>query len=270
MNVLFRAAVTVVVLFLLAVGALTVTRSRLEPVLTGSMTPTIPRHSLILAGPVDGADLKVGDVVVFQPPDGYGTTPVMHRVHTLTAPNGIPVMQTKGDANAAVDPWTIDLTSARLYRVRAHVPEAGVVLQFMHNSGGNTMWPGLVLVIGAIAYALRLRRTRDDDDDPVDPADLDDLAAELRRTGHDIGSCAEQLVAGGGLEPRQVQVVRVIAEHARTVSGLAERLAGAEGDAATAAGGRARAYAPRHSRGGDASRGRPATPVPAASPATPG
>ncbi|MDG6110023.1 signal peptidase I [Dactylosporangium aurantiacum] len=225
-TLLFRTALVVTLLFLAVTAVLAVTGARLEPVLSGSMSPTIPRYSLVAAVPVRADSLRVGDVVIFQPPAGHlpAGTAVMHRVVELRDQDGTPVMRTRGDANTATDPWTVDLRSASLYRVQTSLPHAGVVVQFLHNTasrtGGALTWPGILLLAGAAAYATRLLRNREP---RAAVAPLQQISYELRTPLSSIVGYTE-LLADEQLSPRQAEVVRTIARQAQRLTGLADDL----------------------------------------------
>src|SRR6478672_10039486 len=76
-------------------------------VLTGSMSPGMPRGSLVVVREVDPAGISTGDVITFMPrPDD--TTTVTHRVVGVGFDaSGDRVFTTRGDANDSVDPWTV-------------------------------------------------------------------------------------------------------------------------------------------------------------------
>jgi|GEM_PF-1900104 len=103
---------------------------RIQPVLSGSMEPTIGTGALVLARPIDPAAIEVGDVVVFRSPRPWSSV-TMHRVAQLGRVRDTPIMRTQGDANAAMDPWHLDLTSARAWRVVGHVPAIGYLLLWL-------------------------------------------------------------------------------------------------------------------------------------------
>ena len=98
----------------------------------GSMEPTIERGSLVFDEVVPTAQLRTGDVVTYRPPAGEGPGGlVTHRiVWTGRDKDGATGFRTKGDANAATDPWRFGLGD-RQARVAFHVPYAGYVLAFV-------------------------------------------------------------------------------------------------------------------------------------------
>ena len=77
-----------------------------------------------LRGGRPGRDLRVGDVITYQPPADSGVDHlVTHRIVSIEGD----VYRTKGDANADVDPWTFQLTSTSQSRVSYSVPYVGYV-----------------------------------------------------------------------------------------------------------------------------------------------
>jgi signal peptidase len=97
---------------------------------SGSMTGTYDRGSLVYDRVVPTASLKVGDVITYAPPAGAGPTGlVTHRIVSITPqPGGARVLRTKGDANAAADPWTFTLRNPTQARTAFHLPYAGFAL----------------------------------------------------------------------------------------------------------------------------------------------
>jgi signal peptidase len=99
-------------------------------IVSGSMTGTYDRGSLVMDQVVPVSSLKVGDVITYRPPAGSGPEGlVTHRIASITADKlGHQVFRTKGDANAAPDPWTFSLPNREQARVRVGIPYAGFVL----------------------------------------------------------------------------------------------------------------------------------------------
>jgi signal peptidase len=100
-------------------------------IVSGSMTGTYDRGSLVFDEVVPVRSLKVGDVITYRPPRGSGPTGlVTHRIHAIgrDPKTGGPVYRTKGDANKVADPWTFTLPSPTQARVVTGVPYAGFAL----------------------------------------------------------------------------------------------------------------------------------------------
>jgi signal peptidase I len=96
-------------------------------IVSGSMTGTYDRGALVLDEVVPVASLKVGDVITYRPPSGSGPEGmVTHRISAITpGQDGQRVFRTKGDANAAADPWTFTLAEGEQARVKFGIPYVG-------------------------------------------------------------------------------------------------------------------------------------------------
>ncbi len=66
-----------------------------------SMRPTLVESDLLEIRPYGRRPLRVGDVILFLPPDG--DRPAVHRVVNVTSAG----IRTKGDANTRTDPWLV-------------------------------------------------------------------------------------------------------------------------------------------------------------------
>lgn len=86
----------------------------------GSMGGAIPRGAIVYEERVAVSRLRPGDVITYTPPGRVAR--VTHRIVAI-GPGG--VMRTKGDANAAPDPWRFTPAGPVLPVVRFHVPVAG-------------------------------------------------------------------------------------------------------------------------------------------------
>ena len=116
--------VAVLVFALLAVGP-HVLGYRTMTMLTASMAPEIEPGDITIGSPIAVSDVTEGMVITYHMPVDDGAL-VTHRVVSVEhAPDGSVLVQTKGDANAAIDPWTARLEGDTAYEVRAVVPELG-------------------------------------------------------------------------------------------------------------------------------------------------
>lgn len=110
-------------------------------VLTGSMDPSYPKGSLVVSTPQPVEEVRAGQVITFYAPEGDRRV-VTHRVlKVLSDPAGTaqPVVETKGDANAAADPWQARLEGDTAWRARFSIPFVGYALRFLHTAGQG-MW----------------------------------------------------------------------------------------------------------------------------------
>lgn len=142
---------------LLVVGAVTVNTDhiKLQPVLSGSMRPGIEPGDLAIIRSVPAKRLQVGEIIAYLPPGQ--STPVMHRIVSIT-PEGI---VTKGDANAAPDPWgRVQPQSSTVARLVAVVPKVGFLTdirrQLLVGSGAVLLG---ALALGAWARSRTARRS---------------------------------------------------------------------------------------------------------------
>lgn len=102
---------------------------RTMTMLSGSMAPEIEAGDVTVVTPIDLQDVTEGMVITYHQPIGDRSV-VTHRVISVeNGPDGTVSVQTKGDANAAADPWTATLEGDTAYQVRAVVPELGHLIQ---------------------------------------------------------------------------------------------------------------------------------------------
>jgi signal peptidase len=96
-------------------------------IVSGSMTGTYDRGSLVYDKVVPTSQLRVGDVITYTPPRGSGPEgKVTHRIHSIGLDrNGNRVYHTKGDANSSPDPWQFTLDKPTQPRVVMQIPYVG-------------------------------------------------------------------------------------------------------------------------------------------------
>jgi len=100
-------------------------------IVSGSMTGTYDRGSLVFDEVVPLKSLQVGDVITYRPPRGAGPEGlVTHRIASIgrDPKTRRPVFRTRGDANQVADPWTFTLPNPTQARVVTGVPYMGFVL----------------------------------------------------------------------------------------------------------------------------------------------
>lgn len=146
---LLMAAAAVIVLGLLAVTI----GPRFLPyqalvVRSGSMAPAIPTGSVVFYTKVKAADVKVGQVIVFNRP-GETNEKVTHRVFKIeTGPTGR-YFVTKGDANNTPDDWQVPAVGNG-WVARFHIPTLGYALADLQSTTARL----LLLLIPALALGL--------------------------------------------------------------------------------------------------------------------
>jgi signal peptidase len=100
-------------------------------IVSGSMTGTYDRGSLVFDEIVPVKSLKVGDVITYAPPAGSGPKGlVTHRIHAIghEPKTHALTFRTKGDANQVADPWTFTLPQRDQARVVTGAPYMGFAL----------------------------------------------------------------------------------------------------------------------------------------------
>ena len=124
------AALAVAGLVALAVLAPALAGWQRYAIVSGSMTGTYDRGTLVLADVVPVSELRVGDVITYTPPPGAGPDHlVTHRIAWIGRdPAGNRTFRTKGDANPIADPWTFQLRAPVQARARVGIPYLGYAL----------------------------------------------------------------------------------------------------------------------------------------------
>jgi signal peptidase I len=97
---------------------------RLLPILSGSMAPEFPTGSLVIATPVPLTSIRTGEVIVYREPVGAQRL-IAHRIVRVVSSGAHPIVLTKGDANAAADPWSAHLEGRQVWVVRTGIPFLG-------------------------------------------------------------------------------------------------------------------------------------------------
>jgi signal peptidase len=122
-------------------------------IVSGSMTGTYDRGSVVFDDVVPVADLKVGDVITYRPPADSGINHlVTHRIAAVTHDrNGGRVFRTKGDANPVADPWTFRLAAPKQARVRASVPYVGFAIAALSDRRTRMLIVGLPAALIALS-----------------------------------------------------------------------------------------------------------------------
>lgn len=129
-------------------------------IVSGSMSGTYDRGTLVLDEVVPVARLRVGDVITYRPPPGAGIDHlVTHRISAIGRDRaGTAVFRTKGDANPVADPWTFTLPGARQARVRAGIPYVGFTLAALARRDVRLVGIALPAALIALASVVALWR----------------------------------------------------------------------------------------------------------------
>lgn len=137
-------------------------------VITGSsMSGTFEVGSVVFGEVVPVNDLRVGDVITYQPPAESGIDNlVTHRIVSIDGE----VFRTKGDANAQPDPWTFELTAPSQPRVEHHVPYVGYLFIALQDRALRMVLigipAGVIALISLVQLVNALRRRPGTEDPP--------------------------------------------------------------------------------------------------------
>jgi signal peptidase len=161
-STLVSALCVFAVLIALAYAVLGQMGYRAEPVLSGSMQPTLPVGSLGVIKQVPASEVQRGDVVTFNTPGDEGNL-TTHRIVGVEREGPKVLYRTRGDANATDDPWRLTQRGT-MGELVLDVPYAGYV----------TRWLALpevraaVVILGSLlAFVIMMRRIwRDDSAEP--------------------------------------------------------------------------------------------------------
>ena len=121
-------------------------------ILTGSMTGTYDRGSIVFDKPVPTASLRVGDPITYNPPPGFTSQGrVSHRIYKITVgKNGVRTYQTKGDFNKYPDIWHFQLPRPTQDEVKFNVPEIGYLFLILSIRSFRLVLVGVpAILIGA-------------------------------------------------------------------------------------------------------------------------
>ena len=162
-----------VVLALLAYAVLYLAGFRAVAVYSGSMEPQLNVGAVAFVQPVDSAEIRAGDVVTFQDPRTPGRL-ITHRVVERFTHEGELVYRTKGDANASVDPWTVELPG-QVGRLAFDLPLAGYALIYAKTREVRT---ALILLFAGVLLAWLLHRIWRRPEPPVAAAVAPDAGPE--------------------------------------------------------------------------------------------
>lgn len=155
-----NALITIAVVIATAIAVLMLVPGLLgleRYVITGaSMSGTFERGALVFERPVDVADLEVGDIITYLPPQDSGVTElVTHRILSITEnaeAQGGRVFRTQGDANAAADPWTFTLAAPVQPVVVGWVPAVGWALIALSIPGIRMLAIGVPAALIALLF----------------------------------------------------------------------------------------------------------------------
>jgi signal peptidase I len=122
-------------------------------VMSGSMEPTIHVGDVVIDQKISPLDARPGDVVTFSDPTGRKRL-ITHRIRSLRVQGNTVRVVTKGDANNAVERWTVP-ADGRIGRVELRVWKLGYPLVYAHSRFGLI---GLVALPALLLCLVELRK----------------------------------------------------------------------------------------------------------------
>jgi signal peptidase I len=129
-------------------------------VMTGSMEPRLAPGDVVVSRPVAPADLKLGQVVLYDDPDQPGELR-MHRIHTMESGG---MLVTKGDANPQPDSTPINRSAVHGVAF-IRVPYIGLPIVWLRDGEWHALVL-LVLAVTAIAWLATIDGSLRRDGDP--------------------------------------------------------------------------------------------------------
>jgi signal peptidase I len=137
---------------------------RTMTMLTASMSPVIDPGDVTIVTPLAVSDVTEGMVITYHIPIGERQL-VTHRVVSVEhGTDGSVTVQTKGDNNDAVDPWSATLEGDTAYQVQAVIPEIGHVIHALRTPAVATalVYGAPALVAGWLLLAIWRPRKEED------------------------------------------------------------------------------------------------------------
>jgi signal peptidase len=130
-------------------------------VMSGSMEPAIGTGAVVVERPIAPREARVGDVVTFKDPEG-GERLITHRVKSVRVRGGTARFVTKGDANNAVERWSVPAEGG-IGRVAYDVPKVGYLMVYAGGRYGRILLlalPALLLAAYEVARIWRPEREK--------------------------------------------------------------------------------------------------------------
>jgi signal peptidase len=122
-------------------------------VMSGSMEPALRVGDIVINSKVSPADVRVGDIVTFNDPEGTGKL-ITHRVRRVRIADGTAHMVTKGDKTNSVERWDVP-ASGSFGRVEFRVPLLGFLVFWLH---GPLARLGLIVIPALLLAGFELWR----------------------------------------------------------------------------------------------------------------
>ena len=147
-------SISVFVILFIPVMLHSVFNIALSPVLTGSMRPVINPGDMLITHEAVPADLHVGDIVVLRNSIDYSL--FAHRIINISFKDGKSYLETKGDANPAVDAGQVEINPQQsIPHVIGRIPWVGRIIVYFTNHKASFL-AECVLLLFAIFGIFRI------------------------------------------------------------------------------------------------------------------
>ena len=124
-----------------------------------SMEPSIRLGDLVVLRDQPASQVQVGQVVVLPVPDEGGVM-YAHRLVGVREVDGKIIVNTKGDANPAPDPWELRIESTSVPLVVGQIPTPGVLVGVGGERTTEFLVALLLVLLAAPMMMAIIRRTR--------------------------------------------------------------------------------------------------------------
>jgi signal peptidase I len=129
---------------------------------SGSMTPTIETGDVVVAEQISPLSARVGQIVTFRDPEG-GDRLYSHRVQSIEAVGDQVRFVTRGDANTAVERWSVPVDGT-IGRIVYRIPHLGFAVAWLATPPGRlalVALPALMLCWMALSRIWRPSKARE-------------------------------------------------------------------------------------------------------------
>lgn len=156
-NPIVRVVILIALVFIVTYGGMAVagivmnTESPVMVVPSRSMVPTLNVGDIVFVKGVDAETITVGTIIIFRSPNGE--IDIIHRVIGITKVGDKLYFQTKGDNNAAPDPWHPGVPEQNVKGVLAgRIPYVGYVTLALQGPLGMILIGFLIFLMIIFEY----------------------------------------------------------------------------------------------------------------------
>jgi len=164
-NSVARVLILVGLVFVVTYGGMAVARivmnteSPVMVVPSTSMVPTLNVGDIVIVKGVDPNTITVGTIIIFRSPGG--TIDIIHRVVGIVKEGDALYFQTKGDHNAAPDPWSPGVPEQNVKGVLAgKIPYLGYITLTLQGPLGIILIAMLIFLMIVFEYDSRKKASQ--------------------------------------------------------------------------------------------------------------